>query len=43
MTTYNCNLCKDTGIVKYKDITPLTDYSWIPWSTRPCKCQNTHS
>ena len=35
----SCNLCKDTGYIKYKDIEELTDYRWIPWSKKPCSCK----
>lgn len=35
-SVYHCKVCKDTGIMKYKDITPMTDYSWVPWSEKEC-------
>jgi hypothetical protein len=35
---YHCNKCKDTRIIKYKPITILTDYIWIPWNERECEC-----
>ena len=35
---YNCYKCKDTGIIKYKDIEYLM-YSWIPWKIKKCECK----
>lgn len=35
---YKCKKCKDTGIVKFKPITEMTDYQWVKWETRPCDC-----
>jgi ribosomal protein L37AE/L43A len=33
---YKCPHCKDTGIQKFKPLSPMTDYRWIPWSEHPC-------
>ena len=30
-----CRVCKDSGIMKYRDIDDL-QYSWVPWDTKEC-------
>lgn len=35
--TYKCNKCKDTGVIKYKEIEDVM-FSWQPWLEKNCEC-----
>lgn len=34
-----CYKCKDSGIIKYKELDEFTFRQWVPWKTKRCDCK----